>query len=398
MTSSPPPIPRAGEGASPPPEVSALWIQPPWRETLFRFLMHAVMLVSAAAAMWLLLRATGQVFPLGTLYILIAVFAMVGLLFLTTAIHEGGHFLAARHAGQTVVRAQLGPFEFIAGRSGWRARRRKAAMNVGGYVMACADYSRPWRPQMLWMMSGGIAANLVAALVFAALALSLPGPWSPLAWAIAVQNAGHGLANAFPTRIAMPSDGMQLLAWWRGIAEDHPDLIASRVTSASIAGHTADEVSDADLATLDDGPLPSQVLAQWIRLKAAQMRGEWAASADAGRALEALCGSASPDLTKRLADLRWMARVDAAFSQALADGRPDALRSLEFDEGPHWLCPYRWPRTQALLAAFEGNISLRDALLAESARWAEDSVDGAVGVSEKKLSLVAPIFYKSSQL
>lgn len=87
------------------------------------------------------------------------------------------------------------------------------------------------------------------------------------------------------------------------------------------------------------------------------MRGEWAASADAGRAPEALCCNASPALAKRLTDLRWMARVDAAFSQALADGRPDELRLLNFDKGAHWLAPYRWPRPLALLAAFEGNIS-----------------------------------------
>lgn len=374
--------PGVGEGESPSLKVAEPPLKPSWQESARRFLMHGVTFASTCVTAFLLLRASRHVLPSGSWHVGLALTALVGVIFLVIAIHELGHFLSARHSGQTVLRAQVGPFDFIAGRKRWRVRWRRATIRVDGYVMACADFSRPLRPQMLWMVAGGIAANLIAAVGFLNLAAVLPAPWSLVALAIAVYNTGIGLANAIPTQIALPSDGMNLLAWWRGIPDDHPDLLTSRITSASIAGHTADEVSEADLARLDAGPLPSQLLAHWIRFKAGQMRGEWAASADAARALDAFCETAPPEHAQHFADIRWMARVDGAFSQALADGRPDALRTLSFDKHAHWLSPFRWPRSQALLATFEGNISLRDRLLAESAWWAEDSVDGAVGVSE----------------
>lgn len=398
MSREPPPIPDSVVPAiEPSAEFSELWTQPAWREKTARFLAHATTAAAMGVSTWLLLAGTETLPPGGFAGFVLALGVLVGVWFVTIAIHEGGHFVAARLVGMSVLRVQLGSLELIAGRSGWRMRWRRSAIRVGGFVIAVADHTRPWRPQMLPLMAGGIVANLLAAALFSSLAFVLTAPWSIICVAIAVINAGLGLVNAFPTRIALPSDGMQLLAWWRGIPETHPDLVTQRLTSASVAGSTADHVSDADLAVLDAGTLPSQLFAHWIRLKAAQLRGDWPASAQWGRVFERSATTASPDLAKRLADLRWMAWIETAFSDAMATGRPDALRELPYDPAADWMGPCRWLRVQALLAAFDGNNSHCDALLAKSARWAEDAVDRAVPVSEEKLrqvvrSITSPSF------
>ncbi len=384
MTTSQPPIPSADEQAATPSEVSPLWLQPPGREKFWRFCVNNTVAIAAAVAMWLMVDSFSRGIDAVLVNLMLACFSVAAFVFIAIAAHELGHFICARLAGMTVIRVQIGHLELLPSRRRWRFRWRKTVLKAGGFVIAVPDIAKPLRAQMLGMMAGGVLGNLATAGLAFLAAVYLSGAASTAALAFAIFSVGYAVANCFPVRVSIPSDGMQFFAWLRHrIPDDHPELASLRLMRASLAGITADRVDENDVRDLETGLLPSRILAAWIRLKAAQMRSEWPAAVAHGQTFETLFASASPELAVQLADLHWMAQIETAFSQSLADARPDALRTLTKDDGPHWLAPYLWPRVQALLAAFDGNISAREALLAESKRWAEQSVDGAVGVGER---------------
>jgi len=64
---------------------------------------------------------------------------MFATVFLATAIHEAGHFLAARHAGHAVLRAQIGGLEFNVSSAWPRCRPHHVAFSPQVTVLEADD-------------------------------------------------------------------------------------------------------------------------------------------------------------------------------------------------------------------------------------------------------------------
>lgn len=81
-----------------------------------------------------------------------------------TAIHEAGHAFAARRNGMRVIEMHVWLLNIVPLSRGLRWRFASPPKGVGGLVTSIPDPSRPLRPAMLWLMTGGPLANLAAAL------------------------------------------------------------------------------------------------------------------------------------------------------------------------------------------------------------------------------------------
>lgn len=298
------------------------------------------------------------------------------------AIHEAGHYLAARWQGMTVLRIDYFVWQIEIRRNGWKGRERPCPAPYVAAVTVVPDAHRSVRGPMLWVLAAGVLANGVSAL-----ALLLATPFvSPntanVCIAFAWIHFGLGIGSLLPYRGTWDTDALQWLAWWRADLLQHPALARLRLLMASVAGVTADRANSADVAQLDSSDPAAAVLKLWIAMKACQNRGEWPQAAEAGRSLKACIAAVPATMTKQFAEIRWLAEAELAFSTALAESSVEPLRKLVVDRAADWSCPHLWPRCQALIAAFAGDTVTRDRLLAESQRHAENSLDRALGVSE----------------
>jgi hypothetical protein len=298
-------------------------------------------------------------------------------------VHEAGHWLAARLAGLTVIRARFGPLELIAKRRGWRARWARLDVLVVAFVQAVPDVARPPRAQMLAFASGGPLANFAAALLLAGVAWAASGLFADLAAAAALVSTLQGLLNLWPATAPRPRDGAVLLGWLRGAPGTATELLALRVLSLSVAGVTADRLPAAVLDRLEATPL-LQVLGRWLRLKAAQYRGDWAGAADIAREAQAGIDARPPAERRFHVDLHWLLGVEGACAQALATRDAGPVEALVLDRRAFALSPAPWWRAQAIASALRGDADAFERHLAQAQAAADDSPERALGLGEAK--------------
>jgi hypothetical protein len=298
------------------------------------------------------------------------------------AIHEAGHALAAHRAGMTLMAVQVFNLRLEARRRGWSASWRKSPM--GSHVLAIHDLARPFRAQSMRHVSGGPLANAIACVAFAIAALLAPRPATTALALLAAWNGAICVANLVPFTRTLPTDGLQLLRWWRGIPDGHPALASTRAMAMSIAGVTADRLPAALTDRLARGSEHDRILARWIELKAHQNRGEWAGAAALADAVEKQFGALDAPVAKAYAELRELFDIEIAFSRALASGNAALLRATPLEKAAG---ASRWIplRARGLLAAMAGDAAAVERLLAEAEREVEDGIDGASRISEATL-------------
>ena len=347
-----------------------------------RFAFYLQFVLSAAyGAITMFLCMTGlggSLSNIGVAFVLV-LFNML----LALVVHELGHYAGARLRGMTVSEINIAGVEFHAQRHGWRVRwgGRIKYRGVLGYVRTYPVHGLPIRPQKICSILGGPVGNLIAAAVSGVLGWMLwPGPVGGLSCAFAVVNTGMALTNLVPHQGALPSDGLQLLAWLRRPNEHASSFAYMRLMSRSLAGQTADEVPEDDLVALEQQSAPMRLVAEWIRLKADQNRGAWAQAVARGAQIDVLARPFDPQ-EEMLATLR----TELAFSQAMLTRNGAGLVDDLLPDRAAWTSPWLRPRYQALSAALQGDHARCVQLLSVSKRWAENSIDREVPRSEAVL-------------
>ena len=205
---------------------------------------------------------------LGGLYL-----ALLGLL-VAVIFHEIGHAVAARLSGGTILRFMVGSIWWTNRRRGGRLSFRFALTGPSGLVMVIPDLEKPVRRQMIAMILGGPAANLVLALLTAVCIAPLMHQ-SLLAGVVGLSflacNAVMGLGNMLPIGKTLPSDGSQFWLWWK-----HPERCVEERRSLEISGRllrgeTAATLPYTELQTLAQSEKPARrFLMGYLLLKRAQ--------------------------------------------------------------------------------------------------------------------------------
>jgi Zn-dependent protease len=312
-------------------------------------------------------------------------FMLTSLLWLAALIiHEGGHYVAARSAGMTVLSVRIGRIELAPQQHGWRVRwgqRRK--LLAAGYVIAAHDPTRPLRGQSIRMIAGGPGANLLVATIAGAWAsLWLPDAGAWLLLAFAVVNAAMSVANLIPSFSGLGSDGLKLLQWCDPKRELNLGLTHAKLLALIVSGVTVDQLPEDQLAVLDAQPAPMPVVALWYRLKAQQHRGEWEVAAGQQAKFEQLEQELSSELRSQLVELLICIRTELAFSRAIRDRDARHLNTDSVSEKTFWSCPTLWPRCLALRALLGGDVAEGQRLLDETLRRAAQSMDRSLAKSE----------------
>lgn len=302
-------------------------------------------------------------------------------------VHELGHYLGARLAGMAVLRIQLSAVEILPQRRGfrWRWRPLQKQLQVGGYVLAFADPSRPPRQQIIALAAGGPGLNLAVAAVLALVAWIAPPHGVGWWWMVfAAMNAGLGVANLVPRqgKGGFRSDGLILLHALQHRLEISPYM---RLISLSVFGCTADRLPADDLALLEAQASPMRLVALWYRVKAHQNRGEWLEAASKKTALDDLVPSLDPAQASLLVGLIACIGTEIAFSQAMLSKDASVLTAPLLPPKVAWEMPALWPRCLALRAALAGDIEQCVASLAVSRRMAENAIDRALPASEQMI-------------
>ena len=309
------------------------------------------------------------------------------LMFPALVVHELGHYASARLAGMTVLLMYVLGWEIHPQRRGWHVQRSPRRLSgISGYVFASPSPSRPMRPQVVALVAGGPAANLVVAAACGLVGwLGFPGSEGRLLLAFATLNAGFGVVNLIPHQTPMPSDGLSLYTWLRGVDETSPELAYTRVVAQAIAGRTADEIADDELATLESQPAHLPIFALWIRFKADQDRGAWKAAVAHADTLGTRVKALDPATRTAIAGLLALFRIELAFSRAMLTGDGAWLENgrlaRKLVRSSRWLLP----RCEALKAALRGDERSCMAWLETSRRHADNSLDGALVRSEARL-------------
>ena len=352
-----------------------------WLDRLFRPIQWLVGFATGVAGFLLCLEAAGNGLGMGPL--LPFLFVML-LAFATTIIHELGHYAAAKWSGMTVTQVRFGRIEVIPQQRGWRVRwNTQQKIRMGGFVVAVCDARRPMRPQVLFMIAGGPVANLVTAVICAALAaLWSSVPAGSLAVAFAIFNTGAGIINLLPTTRVSGTDGMRLLIWRRKELEHSPTLASTRLQALCIAGVTADLLPVDQIAALDSQAMPMPLSALWYRLKGHQNRGEWLLAAQLQETYDQLMeGVPKPTKAKLVASSAYL-RTELVFSRAMLSRDAACLTDDLLPKVLAWSVPTLLPRCLALRALLHGDIATALKLLDLVQRFAEQSMDKALPQSE----------------
>lgn len=365
-----------------PPEIALSWSPPRWVLTITRGITGLLMIAAAIATLVFgakAISAWNREFEFLTL----ALFPII--LFITVAIHEYGHVLGARWGRLTPMRMRVGRLDLLKQRRGWRVRLHRNRQPMYGFVIAYPQPGTPLRAAYIKMTVAGPSANLVAAAIFCGCGLAAGAGASEICLALAVMNLAIGVINLIPTAVKHPSDGLLLLGWWRGIPENEPGLVFTRLMGLSLEGMTADEYPEATMALLAQQPLPMRLTYEYLRLKASQDRGEWWVAEDVERELQNHLGALGPAMAHACEDLIALLRAEIVFSKMLVRGDSNELENSASRSIVEWFAPYLIPRIQALRAALAGNVQERDRQLRVSEIRVEQSLDRGLQISETRL-------------
>lgn len=130
-------------------------------------------------------------------------------------IHEAGHLLFGLMSGYRFVSFRIGSFVLVRDDEGFRLGRFSIAGTGGQCLLDPPAMTDGRFPYKLYYM-GGVAVNLLAAAISAAIAVSCDGIGAAAAvvlLAIAITGTFIGLLNGIPMKIGgMPNDGYNLFA------------------------------------------------------------------------------------------------------------------------------------------------------------------------------------------
>lgn len=305
--------------------------------------------------------------------LLATVVLIVIMLLLATCVHEAGHWLGARLAGMTVLYVQVFGIEIQLHRYGCRVRgwRGFSGLSLLGHVFAVHAPHRPMRAAQLLFVAMGPLLNLLVGVVSLGVgALLWPSP--NLLLAFATINMTLGLCNLIPTRSRVHSDGFQLLTWWRKPDESKPEFAHARLLALYTAGVAAGQLPAADLAQLDQQPMPMPLIALSLRLSALQAAGDWPATLRLNDEMKALL-AANPAALKPCAATIALLEQEMRFCQAMAEANAGSLDTLKHHRDVEWYAPILNPRCHALRAALHGDKRLAEQHLGMAQRLAEQS-------------------------
>lgn len=308
--------------------------------------------------------------------------------FPAVVVHELGHCVGARLGGMRVGVVQIGTFEFVPLRLGfrWRWKSLPRKTKVSGYVMAYPHPDRPARRARALMFVGGPAANLIVAACLCGIGvLARPYAFGWLCLMFAAINASMGLGNLVPRMGTLPNDGLQLWYLWRAGA-NYVEDVSARLVGASMAGCTAERLPERDLAELEEaGPL-GRLSALWYRVKGQQNRGEWAQAAAAQEITDELLGELDPASLAPWRNFLTILRAEVAFSRAMLSRDATALDGELLPPNIAWYMPYFRPRCQALQAALVGDEPRCLQWLDKCRRYAERSNVESLPLSEAMIA------------
>lgn len=334
----------------------------------FGFVVAMLTLVGYGVDGWKLL-------PLLVLAILIA-----------TIVHEIGHVCGAMAGGMQPVLMGIWQLGFLFKRKGVSARWTGAIKGLGGFVVAYPHPNRPLRAAMLGFTASGALANLLAAVLCWYLAPfasdGIAGYCVSLFWI----NAGFGVANLIPAQFgAHSNDGLQLWQWLRHRDPYPESTLFLKLMGRAVFGDTADKLPTADVDRLEAYGGAMAFVADWIRIKAAQNRADWAGVAALALAFEKRVDEMPAAFRRGMDEQIEVIRAEAAFSSALSERDAGLVEPLKLSPRTRWLSPHLQPRLSALTHALRGETAQAWRALQLSEAQAERSVDRALHQSELKM-------------
>lgn len=251
---------------------------------------------------------------------------------ITTLIHEGGHFLAARAQGMTVSEVRLWWLVLTPRRRGYRLQIKRGPGWVGGWVKATVGPGS-LRRQMVLLILGGPASNIAFACVSAALVWPLYLHGMKIAVSIfaslALTNLYIGLGNLLPIGIRIASDGSLLYHW---LFESHKDpgaLALLRLMGLSVRGLRARDYAPEDLQLLIQSPLSiRKLVGSWLMLRGAIDRGDIPAAQRIFEDCRSVYEGAS-DADRKLLDGTWKhCLLESAYLKARHERSSDEAHRL----------------------------------------------------------------------
>ncbi|QWP75660.1 hypothetical protein J5226_18905 [Lysobacter sp. K5869] len=294
---------------------------------------------------------------------------------LAVAVHEGGHWLAARWRGMAVQSAVVLWCELQPRRRGLRARWTHFGggwKEVGGFVSAYPPPGRNRREDWIWVYLGGAAANLVAAAAFACAAWAVGRSSMQVVWLLLALLQLVGALNLIPclTVGGIANDGLSVARLLRNRLQDLPGMTLLEMNSHLVHGTAFADLPPGLRERLAAEPEPTPLLCEWLDVYAALERDD---GEQAQAAFERLC---EREDAAALADLLAIAQADIAFQWALRE--PDAARAaagidaLASSSSGFWYVPQFAPRLRALAAALRGDGANMESLLRISQRYADN--------------------------
>lgn len=303
-----------------------------------------------------------------------------------TAIHEIGHACAAKAGGMQPILMGIWQLGILFKRKGVSVRWIGSTKGLGGFVIAYPHPDRPLRPAMLGLIAGGALANLLAAVLFWSCLPFASDGMAGFGMALFWMNACFGLANLIPAQSSgMPNDGLQLWQWFRHRDPYPESTLFLRLMGRAAFGDTADKLPAEDVDRLEACGGALALVADWIRIKGAQNRAEWAGVEALAQAFEKRVEETPAAFRGGMDEHIEIVRAEIAFSRALSERNAGPVESLELSRRARWFSPHLQPRLSALGHALRGEAAQARRALQSSQALAERSVDRALRKSEPKM-------------
>jgi hypothetical protein len=359
-----------GSGASAASAVAAPWS--PSKQVLWigRALMWAY-----GAALWVLVVQFAFAAEDDLAVFLVAAGSLVA----SVAVHEVGHYIAARRAGMAVLLMRIFTLEVVPRRRGWAFRFKRYAHRMpAGLVIALPSMTRPWRPGYMGFALGGVLGNIVLLALLAAVFPFARDEDGRALVLLACCIAAMPLANLFPFKVGIDSDGIIAWRWWR-----HPPQEAAyaglRAMAKVIAGVRTVDLTPDDIRALD---AMSPMHAVWYAVKADQERGAWSVAAGRLGAWEQAVPT-DPRLCSAFSELTEQTRWEIAFAAAIAARDPSLLPDAKALRAARWANPGLDPRCRAVVAWLDDDHNALAVATIEAMALADERIDRSLKESER---------------
>lgn len=339
--------------------------------------------VMSRALQWIVILVTFvcDVFAVSTLAVIAFLATVIVVNPIAIAVHEAGHYLAARHWGMTVVQVRIGAVDIAPLRKGLKLRWKRYIHPLPvGYVLVSPDPECPLRIPMIVLALSGVAATLSFALI---VALTIPlAPSTSTRWVLmgCLSILLWPIASLLPGKSAFETDGCMAWRWLKHPPSDEvmaPTLAGARMLRGVPV--SALDVNDAN--ALIDGSTSGV----WYAVKRHQQLGEWTQAAALGDKLDALvptdrfARSASAELVD-------LVRGEIAFAAAVLHSDPARLPDPDALRRARWGNPCLSPRCEAWLAYHRGDRETWQRATDRMLRVAENSVDRSLVSSERLIA------------